>query len=127
MFPFYSSMVLILILLMYFMISFNVGKARMRYGVRPPATSGHPEFERVFRVQANTTENMVLFLPLFALATTVLPDVFCAIMGTLWACARVWYAMGYAQDSSKRMPGFVLSITMFFLLLIAVLIAITTR
>jgi len=41
-----------------------VSGARHRYGVRPPATVGVSEdFDRYLRVQANTIEGLILFLP----------------------------------------------------------------
>ena len=46
-----------------FLMAINVGRARMKYGVAAPATSGNADFERVFRVQMNTLENAMLFLP----------------------------------------------------------------
>jgi len=40
----------------------QVSKARVAFGIKVPATSGNPDFERVFRVQMNTLEWMPLFL-----------------------------------------------------------------
>ena len=40
-----------------------VGLARSRYGVKAPATTGHPMFERAYRVQMNTTELIVAWWP----------------------------------------------------------------
>ena len=50
-------------LLEYFATAFLCGKARVRYGIAAPATTGDPTFERYFRVQQNTMEQLILFLP----------------------------------------------------------------
>jgi len=46
-----------------FVICARVARAHITYGVKLPATTGHPDFERVFRVQMNTLEWMPIFLP----------------------------------------------------------------
>ena len=48
-------------LLLFLVITFYVGYARTKYGIKAPATTGNDNFERVFRVQMNTLENLVLF------------------------------------------------------------------
>jgi len=46
-----------------FAVAWNVGRARGKYKVKAPATTGDPAFERAFRVQMNTLESAVAFLP----------------------------------------------------------------
>ena len=62
MFP-YTALVTCLALLLYFLTSVRVAKARATFGIKAPATSGNPDFERVFRVQMNTLEWLPIFLP----------------------------------------------------------------
>ena len=52
-----------LALLEYVVILMATGRARGRFGVPAPATTGNPSFERYFRVQQNTIEQLVIFLP----------------------------------------------------------------
>jgi hypothetical protein len=54
-----------LALLEFFLFGLAVARARHRYQVRPPATTGHEVFERTFRAQMNTLEQLVIFLPGF--------------------------------------------------------------
>ncbi|XP_039899061.1 leukotriene C4 synthase isoform X2 [Simochromis diagramma] len=42
--------------------SLQVIYARRKYSVSPPATTGPPEFERVFRAQANCSEYFPIFI-----------------------------------------------------------------
>ena len=59
----YTAAVTLLALLLYVIVSLNVGEARRKYGVRAPATTGNEHFERAYRVQMNTLEQMAFFLP----------------------------------------------------------------
>ena len=59
----WTSLVTIGALLVYFVVTINVGRARFKYKISPPSMSGDPNFERVLRVQQNTLEQLVLFLP----------------------------------------------------------------
>ena len=62
--PNYTALVTLLAIALYFYTGLLVAKARAKFGVQAPATTGHPDFERVFRVQMNTLEWMPIFLPL---------------------------------------------------------------
>ena len=57
------AIVTMLALLEYMFFAFQVGTSRAKYGVTAPATSGHPEWDRMFRVQQNTLEQLIVFLP----------------------------------------------------------------
>ena len=86
-----------------------VGRARFQHKVMPPATSGPPEFERVLRVQQNTLEQLVFFLPAFGLASLMSQASAAAVLGILWVAGRLAYAVGYIQAPEKRGPGFGIS------------------
>jgi glutathione S-transferase len=66
-------------------------------------------FERAYRVQMNTTESALAFLPVLWLFAVYVSDLWAAALGALWLLARVWYAAGYLRDAAKRGPGFTLS------------------
>ena len=83
-----------------------VGRARGLYKIVAPATTGHPDFERVFRVQMNTLEALALFLPAFWIAARYSDPRVVGGIGLLWVVARIWYAFAYARDANKRGPGF---------------------
>ncbi len=103
------SLVTIAALILFFAVTINVGRARFKYGVKPPEMSGEPAFERVLRVQQNTLEQLVLFLPaLWIFATFVQPNA-ASILGAIWVFGRILYAWGYYQAAEKRGPGFGIS------------------
>jgi hypothetical protein len=86
--------------------SMLVGRARVRLGVAAPATTGNPEFERVFRVQMNTLEAAVLFLPTLWLAAQYGTAAVTAGAGLVWFAGRVYYALSYMKNAASRSPGF---------------------
>src|ERR1700729_1973167 len=92
--------------LMYFLFSFRVGKARRTYGVKAPAISGNPDFERVSRVHMNTLEWMPIFLPSLWLFAIYVSDGLAAALGLVWVAGRILYLIGYSQAANKRGPGF---------------------
>lgn len=104
------------VLLLLFAVAGLVGKARGKYRIDAPATTGHPEFDRAFRVQMNTLENAVLFLPALWLFAAYVSGAWSAALGAVWLAARVWYAIAYLQDARKRGPAFGLSMLAFGIL-----------
>lgn len=102
----YTTIVTLLALMFYFYTSLQVARARMLYGVKAPAITGHPDFERVFRVQANTLEWLPLFLPSLWLFAYYLSDPFAAGLGALWIIGRMLYMTGYSAAAEKRGAGF---------------------
>jgi glutathione S-transferase len=101
-----TALVTCFAILMYFVFCFQVGKARQAYGVKAPAISGNPDFERIFRVQMNTLEWMPIFLPALWLFAIYIGDAIAAALGVIWIVGRILYMSGYAKAASQRGPGF---------------------
>ena len=85
-----------------------VGHARGKYGIKAPAISGDPAFERAYRVQMNTLEQTVMFLPTLWLAANYGFTGWAGVAGLVWIVGRIWYAIAYLADAGKRGPGFML-------------------
>jgi len=81
---------------------------RGKFGVRAPAMSGHPEFDRIFRIQMNTLEWMPIFLPLLWLFALYVSDIAAALLGLVWIAARFLYLVRYTDAAERRGPGFTL-------------------
>ena len=107
--PFLTAWTTLAVLGMYFWTIYNVGRARAKFGVKAPSVDGPPAFLNVLRVQANTVEQLVLFLPALWLCAFLAGDRFAAIGGTVWLVGRVLYAIGYYRDAARRGPGFVIA------------------
>ncbi|HKD22198.1 MAG TPA: MAPEG family protein [Rhizomicrobium sp.] len=102
-----SAIVTILALLLYVYMIMRVGGARSKHQIVAPSVVGHPEFERTYRVQMNTVEQMVIFLPALWLATTFFTTLpwLPAALGLVWVIARFMYMQTYIADPQKRGPG----------------------
>jgi glutathione S-transferase len=98
-------------LLLYLWIGFEVGKARVRCKVKAPATTGHPEFERFYRVQMNTLEWLVVYLPCLLLFGFYVSDLGAAALGIAWIAGRVIYKRAYVAAPETRGRGFVIQAT----------------
>jgi uncharacterized membrane protein YecN with MAPEG domain len=109
---------IILALLQYLAFSFLVGYARGKYGVPAPAMSGHPVFERYFRVHMNTLEQLVAFVPGMWLFGLYISPMWATILGLIFIVGRIVYAMGYIRDPKARGAGFGLSFLPTVLLLL---------
>jgi uncharacterized MAPEG superfamily protein len=93
----------------YMWFAMQTGLARGRYEVPAPAMSGHPVFERTYRVQANTLEQLAAFLPGLWLFASHVHAGLAAILGLAFVVGRALYARGYVQDDpARRGPGFLI-------------------
>lgn len=104
----YTSAATLLALLLHLALTMRVGRARTRYGIRAPAVTGNEHFERAYRVQMNTVEQMVFFLPALWLCAVLLSDIAAAVGGLIWVIGRAVYAVSYTNDPAKRGPGLVI-------------------
>ena len=112
----WPALITLATLVLHFAMAWNVGKARAKHGVKAPAVSGNPEFERVFRVQMNTLESTVAFLPALWLFAAFVSGMWSAALGAVWVVARVWYAAAYQKAAAKRGPAFGISTLVFVVL-----------
>lgn len=116
-----ASIVAALALVEYAVFVMLAGQARGRHEVPAPATVGHPVFERYFRVQMNTVEQLVIFLPALFLFAHFVSDPAAAALGLVFIVGRALYARGYVTDPAKRGPGFGLTLLANGLLLLGAL------
>jgi len=99
------EIVTMLALIEYSVLGVMVGRARGKYKVAAPATTGNPNFERYFRVHQNTLEALIVFIPavwIFSLSVNYQIGV---ALGVLFLIGRIIYANGYLNAAEKRSPG----------------------
>ena len=118
----YVQVVMLLALLEFLLFGHAVGRARTRYNVPAPATGGHEVFERYFRAQMNTLEQLVVFVPSIWLFAQYVNAWIAAALGVLFIVGRALYFRGYVQGPASRHAGFVLSAVPNVALLIGALI-----
>ena len=92
-----------------FAFGMAVGMARGRYKIPAPATTGHPDFERYYRVQMNTLEQMAVFLPSLWTFATFVSAGWAAALGLVYVIGRMIYFIGYTRAADKRGIGFGIS------------------
>jgi len=96
---------ILLALVEYTIFGALVGRARAKYGVKAPATTGHPEFERTNRVHINTLESLAAFVPAVLLFGLYIDARWAAGLGLVFVIGRAVYAVGYLQAAEKRGMG----------------------
>jgi glutathione S-transferase len=104
----WTALVSLLALLVYFWMSLQVGRARGKSGIKPPAMTGDPLLERAVRVHINTLEFLPIFLVSLWLFAVYGNDAVAAALGIVWIVGRVLYATGYMADPAKRSTGFLI-------------------
>ena len=127
MIPAFPALVSALALLLYVAVFMTAGRLRARFAIKAPAVTGPPEFERAFRIQQNTLEQLVWFLQaLWLFALYVSPN-WGGIIGLVWIAGRAYYAVSYYRDPETRGPGFLVGMVSAAVLLVGALIGIIAQ
>lgn len=100
------DLIIMFALFEYLLFSIATGRARERYAVRAPATTGHPLFERYYRVQMNTLELLILFIPSVWLFARYADARWAAALGAVFIVGRALYFFAYVKEPGKRNVGF---------------------
>lgn len=114
----YVDIVIAFAAIQYLVFGMQVGAARGRYGVKAPAITGHEIFERYFRVQQNTLESLVIFLPAIVLFSRHVNPVWAAGLGVVYLIGRQMYAFSYVKNPASRGPGYGLSLLPILIMLV---------
>ena len=105
---YYAPLVALLILFQYLFFTMACGMLRAKTGVAAPACTGDETFERAYRVQQNTLEQLMLILPgMFLCAVFFRGDV-AAICGLVFFVGRFIYRASYMKDPQKRTAGMII-------------------
>ena len=105
----FVDFVIALAAIQFIVFGVQVGAARARYGVKAPATTGNDAFERYFRVQQNTLELLICFLPGIYLFSRYVNPLWAAGLGAVYRGGRQLYAMEYVKNPAARGPGYLFS------------------
>lgn len=125
--PYYTAIVTLLVVAFYFFIATQVAVARGKFGVKLPATTGNPDFERVFRAHVNTLEWMPIFLVPLWLCAIYFNDFAAAAVGLVWLVGRTVYFMGYRKAVEGRLPGFFIQALACILLFLGAAVGLITH
>jgi glutathione S-transferase len=124
--PYYTAIVSLLAVALYFFMATQVAAARGRFGVKHPATTGNVDFERIFRAHINTLEWMPTFLVPLWICAVYFSDRAAAVAGLVWIVGRIVYFFGYSKAVEKRLPGFFIQSIAWVLLMIGAIAGIVS-
>lgn len=108
-------LIVVLALIEYIFFAVQVGRARVKYNIKAPGTTGHPLFERHLRIQQNTLEQLIIFLPALFSYSYIAESLgwpgneTAAILGVIFLIGRAVYARAYLRDPAGRSMGFILT------------------
>ena len=123
----FVHIVALLAVLQFILFSILVGQARGKYGIKAPAMTGNEHFERAARVQMNTLEQLICFLPALFIAAAYWSPVYVAAVGVVYLVGRTIYRQAYVADPKKRGVGFALTFLPTALLALAGLVGAVLR
>jgi glutathione S-transferase len=104
----WAALITVLALIEYLVFQGFVGAARQKGNVPAPKVTGDEHYERWYRVQLNTVEQLVIFLPALWLCAYLGATTVAAVAGAAFLVGRPIYAMGYVSSPEKRTVGFML-------------------
>jgi glutathione S-transferase len=123
----FPAIITLLTLFLFLCTAAAVAFARHKYKIPAPATTGNENFERIFRVQMNTLENIVIFLPALWMFAIFVSFFWAGIVGLIWILARVDYAISYSRSAAARERGFGISLAAFAVLAIGAAVGICIK
>jgi glutathione S-transferase len=103
------ALVILLAVLQFLVFGWLVARARARYGIKAPATTGDEIFERWFRVQQNTLEMLIAFIPAISLFAIYVNPNWAAWVGLVYIVGRTVYVRAYVADPARRSLGVALT------------------
>ena len=105
----YATLIVLLALLQYVFFTGRVGLARGKYSVQAPACDGDETWNRLFRIQQNTMEQLIVFIPAAFAFAYFLNPVWVLLPGSAFIIGRILYSAEYIKDPKTRTPGMVLT------------------
>ena len=106
----HPTLIVLLALLQYVFFTGQVGLARGKYKVNAPACNGDENFSRLFRVQQNTLEQLIIFIPASYAFAYYLSEIWVLVPGVVFILGRFLYSAEYLKDPKTRTPGMALTL-----------------
>ena len=106
----HATLIVLLALLQYVWFTVRVGISRGKYNVNAPACEGDEAWNRLFRVQQNTMEQLIVFVPATYAFTYYLSELWVLIPGLAFLIGRFLYSIEYLKDPKSRTPGMAITL-----------------
>lgn len=104
----FVALVTLLIVIQYTVYMALCGRARAGSGIKAPAVTGDETFERAYRVQMNTLEQMAIALPAMWICGYYFSATLAAWLGLAFFVGRIFYRLAYMKDPAGRGPGMII-------------------
>jgi uncharacterized membrane protein YecN with MAPEG domain len=105
----YSIAIILIALLQFIFFTARTGFSRGKYDVKAPKTVGNERWERIYRIQQNTLEQLVIFIPSMVIFSLYVSATWVLLPGILFIAGRHIYSRLYLQSPENRGPGMILS------------------
>ena len=106
----HATLIVLLALLQYVWFTARVGITRGKYNVNAPACEGDETWNRLIRVQQNTMEQLIVFVPATYAFAYYLSELWVLIPGLAFLIGRFLYSIEYVKDPKSRTPGMAITL-----------------
>jgi uncharacterized membrane protein YecN with MAPEG domain len=106
----HATLLVLLALLQYVLFTARVGLARGKFKVDAPACEGDEAWSRLFRVQQNTLEQLIIFIPATYAFAYYLSELWVMVPGLAFIIGRFLYSAEYVSDPKTRTPGMAITL-----------------
>jgi glutathione S-transferase len=106
----YAIIIILVALLQYIFFTGRTGFTRLKYEVPAPKISGNETWERIYRVQQNTMEQLIIFIPSMLIFSHYVSDTWVMLPGVIFLVGRQIFSHFYITNPDKRAPGMVMSL-----------------
>jgi uncharacterized membrane protein YecN with MAPEG domain len=101
--------IILIALLQYLYFTGRTGFGRVKYKVMAPSCKGDETWERMFRVQQNTMEQLVVFVPGMLAFAHLVSVTWALLPGVLFVLGRAIFARAYIAEPESRALGMILT------------------
>jgi|TARA_B110000879_G_C11178195_1_gene517104 glutathione S-transferase len=123
----YSIALILIALLQFIFFTGRAGFSRGKYDIKAPKTVGNERWERIYRIQQNTMEQLLIFIPGTVIFSLYVSATWVLLPGILFIVGRHIYSRLYLESPENRGPGMVLSFFSNIFLVIAGLVGISMK
>ncbi len=106
----HATLIVLLALLQYVWFTARVGASRGKYNVNAPACDGDESWNRLFRVQQNTMEQLIVFVPATYAFAFYMSELWVLVPGLAFMIGRFLYSAEYLKDPKTRTPGMAITL-----------------
>lgn len=119
-----AVLLVMLALLQYIYFVLITGFGRGKYNIKAPATSGNETWECLYRVQQNTLEQIVIFIPATLTFSYYVSAIWVLVPGIGYLVGRQVFAILYVRNPPKRGLGMMMTLLSNLALIIGTIIGV---